>query len=222
MSPDFEYFFRMSVTGIYGHTIGGIFYFDVPVTVFLALIFHGIVKKNLIVNLPAFLSRRFQDTLKLDFWSYLKNNWGLFLASAVLGTASHVFWDSFTHNDRFFVRLFSDVYDSTYVPFDGANYPLFYVLQQVSTALGLTVVIVYILLKKPLPNFEPSAPRMGYWLLVLIIAIAVLRIRFFVQPSDYNLGNVVVTSITGLMAGVVIAGFIPFRNSAHYQKSLNG
>jgi hypothetical protein len=212
----------MSVTGIYGHTIGGIFYFDVPVTVFLALIFHRIVKRNLIVNFSAFLQRRFHDTLKSDFLGYLKTNWGLFLVSAVLGAVSHVFWDSFTHNDRFFVRLFSDIYDSTYVPFDGANYPLFYVLQQVSTALGLTVVTVYILLKRPLSDFEPGAPGIGYWLLVFVIAIAVLRIRFFVQPSDYNLGNVVVTSITGLMAGVVIGGFFPFRNSAHYQKSLNG
>lgn len=222
MSPDFEYFFRMSVMGTHGHTKAGLFYFDVPVTIILALLFHLVVKGNLIGNLPPILQRRFQDTLKLDFLNYLRKHWGIFLISATIGAVSHIFWDSFTHNNRFFVRLFSEVYDSTYVRFQGANYPLFYVLQQVSTVVGLSVVSLYLAFMKPQKTIEKATPRIGYWLLVFAIAIAVLRLRFFIQPSDYSLGNVVVSGITGLIVGTIFCGFINFRNTVPYQKSLNG
>jgi len=222
MSPDFEYFFRMSVMGTHGHTKAGIFYFDVPVTIILALLFHMVVKGNLIRNLPPILQRRFQDTLKLDFLNYLRNYWGIFLISATIGAASHIFWDSFTHNDRFFVRLFSEIYDNTYVPFQGANYPLFYVLQHISTVVGVSVVVMYIAFMKPQTAIGISTPKIRYWLLVLAIAIAVLRLRFFVQPYDYNLGNVVVSGITGLIVGTILCGFINLKKAVPYQKSLNG
>jgi hypothetical protein len=222
MSPDFEYFFRMSVMGTHGHTKAGLFYFDIPATIILAMAFHLVVKRNLITNLPIFFQRRFQDTLRLDFINYLKRNWRIFLISALIGAASHIFWDSFTHNDRFFVRLFSGIYDNTYLAFRGANYPLFYVLQQVSTVIGLSVVALYIVIMKPGSTSGIATPRIGYWLLVFVIAIAVLRIRFLIQPSDYNLGNVVVSGITGLMVGVTFCGFINFRNAVPHHKSVNG
>jgi hypothetical protein len=222
MSPDFEYFFTMSVMGTHGHTKAGLFYFDIPVTIILALLFHSIVKQNLISNLPGFFQRRFQDTLIFDFIKYLKTNWVIFLVSAFIGAGSHIFWDSFTHNDRFFVRLFSDIYDNTYLAFRGANYPLFYVLQQISTVLGLSVVVLYIVFMKPESTSDIATPRIRYWLLVFAIAIAVLRLRFLIQPSDYNIGNVVVSGITGLMTGVTFCGFINFKNTVPHHKSVNG
>jgi hypothetical protein len=212
MSPDFEYFFKMSVSGLHSHTKGGLFYFDLPVTLLLAIVFHQIVKKNLIGNLPIFLQKRFQETLQFNFLSFVKNHWFIFLMSALLGAASHIFWDSFTHNNRFFVRLFSSVYERVSVPYNGANYPLFYVLQQVSTAVGLTIVSIYILAKTPASAGALLAPRIVYWILVFAIGAVILRLRFFVHPSDYDLGNVVVSSISGLLIGVICCGFINFKN----------
>ena len=110
LSPDFEYFFKMSVDSIHSHSRLGLFYFDLPVTIVLAILFHQLVKVNLIGNLPAFLQKRFQDTLHFNFLKYLKNNWWIFLYSAIIGAGSHLFWDSFTHNNRFFSRQFSTIY----------------------------------------------------------------------------------------------------------------
>ena len=222
VSPDFEYFFKMSVDSLYSHSKTGLFYFDLPVTLLLSVIFHQAVKTNFIRNLPQFLQSRFQDTLQLNFIAYLKSNWWIFLYSSLAGAASHIFWDSFTHNGRFFTRQFSEIYRSTYVPFDGVDYPLFYVLQHISTGIGLIIVTLYIALKKPLDKENLFSPKISYWLAVLAIAIVVLRLRFFIYPFDYNLGNVVVSSITGLLVGVVVCGFINFKNSIHFEKSLNG
>lgn len=222
LSPDFEYFFKMSVNSVHSHTKAGLFYFDLPVTIALSLLFHQLVKSNLIANSPPFFQRRFQDTLQFNFLNYLKTNWGIFLLSSLLGAASHIFWDSFTHNNRFFVRQFSEIYQTTFVPFNGANYPLFYVLQQISTAVGLAVVTLYIIFKKPVNDPEIVKPKLLYWLIVFAIGVVVLRVRFYINFTDYDLGNVVVTSIAGLLIGVVCCGFINFKNSIHYQKSLNG
>src|SRR5690606_6477678 len=92
-SPDFEYFFKMSVSSNYSHTRAGLFYFDVPVTIFLAFLFHLVVKKNLIFNLPPFLQRKFHDTLQLDFMQYARSNWFVLILSSLGGAASHLFWD---------------------------------------------------------------------------------------------------------------------------------
>jgi hypothetical protein len=222
MSPDFEYFLKMSVDSIHSHSRAGLFYFDLPVTIILSILFHQLAKTNLIQNLPLFFQKRFQETLQFRFLEYLKVKWWVFLYSSLIGAASHLFWDSFTHNNRFFSRQLSSVYETTSVPFDGVNYPLFYVLQQISTAVGLTVVLLYIIFKKPFEGQSLFSPKITYWLTVFGVAILILRLRFFIQPSDYSLGNVVVTSITGLLAGIIICGFIKFRNEIHYEKSLNG
>jgi hypothetical protein len=222
MSPDFEYFFKMSVDSLHSHSREGLLYFNLPVTLVLSLIFHQFVKTNLIQNLPLFFQKRLQEMLQFRFLPYLRSKWGIFLYSSLIGAASHLFWDSFTHNNRFFTRLFSSVYQSSSVQFDGISYPLFYALQQVSTAIGMTVVLLYIFLKKPVECCDLITPKISYWLTVLGVAIVVLRLRFFIHPSDYNLGNVVVSSITGLLIGIIICGFINFKNEAHYEKSLNG
>src|SRR5688572_23246956 len=79
LSPDFEYFFKMSVNSLYSHSKAGLFFFDLPVTLVLSILFHQLVKANFIGNLPAFLQARFQDALRLDFLSYLRRNWWIFL-----------------------------------------------------------------------------------------------------------------------------------------------
>ena len=39
MSPDFEYFLRMKIKSDMSHTLLGIFYFDLPITLIIALSF---------------------------------------------------------------------------------------------------------------------------------------------------------------------------------------
>src|SRR5687767_3554001 len=99
VAPDFEYFFKLSVSSLHSHTLPGLLYFDLPVTLLLSIAFHQVVKQNLIRNTPAFLQRRFQDTLDFDFIRFLTNHWLIFTVSAIIGSASHIFWDGFTHGD---------------------------------------------------------------------------------------------------------------------------
>lgn len=143
VSPDFEYFFKASVNGVHGHTIGGLFYFDLPVVLVISIIFHFLIKESLIANLPPFLQQRFEPLRVIDFKKYLKTNYLVFGISALLGAGSHIFWDGFTHNGKFFVENLS-IYQGTYFSFQGVKYPLWYALQHLSTYVGLSVIAIFI------------------------------------------------------------------------------
>jgi len=215
IAPDFEYFLKMSVNGVHGHTLPGIFYFDLPVSVALAFLFHECVKQNFINNLPAFLQQWLAPLKALRFRDYMRTHWFVFLLSAAFGSLSHIFWDSFTHEDGLFVQLLP-VYDDTVVPFEGVRYPLFYALQHISTFAGLFIVIFYIL-RMPSLETRVVSPAIGYWLLIALVVAAVLVFRFYWLPETFKLGNIVVSSITACCIALIVAGTIRFSPS----KSIN-
>jgi hypothetical protein len=212
MSPDFEYFMKLSVDGVHGHTWPGLFYFDLPVSFVLALVFHKVVRPNLFLSLPYFLKARFSGVVSVNFLEYFRKNPVVFIGSVLAGGATHIIWDGFTHGNGFFVDYFS-FYDGAYVPFMGVNYPLWYALQHISTMAGLTFLAGYILLMKERP--VANGISWIYWLLVLSITAMTTIIRFTVNDDDFNLGNLVVTAIGGTCAALVICGFMPSRYFAH-------
>ena len=206
MAPDFEYFFRMDVNDKYSHTIGGLFYFDVPVAIVIAFIFHSTVKKRLLQNLPHDLSARFVDTENFNFNEALRKRFWIIALSSLLGAATHIFWDSFTHNDAYFAQTLP-IYKGTFLPLFGVQWPLFYVLQQISTAIGLLIILIFIW-RKPVRDSKltPSDKPWLYWLSVFVIASLVAGIRFLVSPGELNPGNFIVTLVSGFCLGLIISG----------------
>ena len=209
MAPDFEYFFKMSVSSQHSHTLWGILYFDIPITILLAFLFHQVVKRNLIANLPAFFQCRFQPMIELDFKTYFKSHGWVVIISAGIGSASHIFWDSFTHGEAYFVRHIS-YYKYVFIPFDGVRYPLFYALQQFSTFVGLAIVCTYILLLKPSNSLKPKRPTVCYWVLIVAIYGLVIFLRFTFAEKQIDLGNFVVSSVAALLIGVSVGGVVRF------------
>lgn len=212
VAPDFEYFFKMSVNSEHSHTLPGLFYFNLPVVVFLSFVFHLVVKRNLLQNCPAFIQKRFYPLMQLNFRGYVRQNLWIFILSALVGAASHIFWDAFTHGKGFFVQHLW-FYPGRYVPFDGVNYPLWYALQHISTAVGLVIVTLYIVLKKPIESAQIYKPGWVYWIVFLAVASAAYAIRFWIAPDDFMLGNAVVTSISGICIALIVCGFLPQRPS---------
>ena len=58
LTPDFEYFLRMKIQSNYSHSLSGIFWFDIPLSICLAFIFHNYVRNSLFDNLPTILKSR--------------------------------------------------------------------------------------------------------------------------------------------------------------------
>jgi len=210
MAPDFEYFFRMNIQGIYGHTLLGIFYFDIPVSLMLAILFHGIVKKNLIDNLPYFLQSRFREARTIDFGSYLKDHKLIFILSVILGTITHIVWDGFTHDRQFFVKALPLIYKGRTVDFLGAHYPLWYVLQQVSTLIGLMILAVFVFKMKPQQG-QLYKPVAWYWIMLILVIAAITWVRMQSVHGDQWSVILIITIVSAFCIGITILGLVPFR-----------
>ena len=213
MSPDFEYFFKMSVDDAHGHTLMGIFYFDLPVTVLLAFVFHLCVKANLIDNAPYFIQKRFSQLRQFDFVNYFRNNVLVFVISAIAGAGLHVFWDSFTHGFGFFVQHITWLEDARF-PFRGIHYPMWYAMQYICSYIGMAIIAGFILLMKPNHEVIFNKPAISYWLIILGIIVLVMFLRFFWLPETFKEGNVVVSMISGLCIALIIAGRFRFANNS--------
>lgn len=74
IAPDFEYFIRIKVQSNYSHTWFGLFYFNLPLGIILAFIFHNIVRNTLIQNTPIFLQQRFNKVISFQWNNYFKKN----------------------------------------------------------------------------------------------------------------------------------------------------
>ena len=213
VAPDFEYFLKMDVNSVHSHTLTGLFYFDVPLTVVLAFVFHLVVKKNLIQNLPVFFQMRFHPFISFDFKAYFRDRYGVFLVSALIGSASHLFWDGFTHLDGFFVQNMPYVYKDRVFPFQGARYPLWYALQHISTFAGLTIILLAMIFMKPHP-VHVVKPRWKYWIIIALLTMLIVLIRFNFNVQSIPIGRFVVSTITACCVAFIAAGCMRIRNTS--------
>jgi hypothetical protein len=209
MIPDFEYFIFFGPNDRYGHKISGIFYFDVPLVILVAFLFHGVVKKNLLGNIPRFLRSRFQELYDYDFVEYFKQHYAVFIALSIVGILSHFVLDAFTHAHGFFVRdnvmLLKGIYK-----FQGAKYPYYYVAQYVASYAGMLAILVYVVMRKPVPVFSNPVWQMFlYWFLVggVVCLVLIVRVQIF---GDWRLENLVIDSLSGLLYGLIAGGLIRF------------
>jgi hypothetical protein len=209
VAPDFEYFLKMKVRSEHSHSIAGLFYFDLPLTIALAFIFHLIVKRNLIQNLPRPLQQRYQPLVAYEFVAGFKKHFALFIICALAGSVTHIFWDSFTHTYGYFAQNLP-VIKNQYVTILGARYPMFFVLQHVSTIVGLLAIAGYVWLMKG-GRSPVKVPRLQYWLMVFFIMIGITFVRFLIRHDDIGPGNVVVSLISGFCIGLIVMGFKKYQ-----------
>src|SRR5687768_8866206 len=104
ITPDFEYFIRMRMKSEYSHTIPGLFWFDLPLGILLAFIFHLMVRNSLFENLPVIIKSRVFKFRQFNWVKYFIRNWPVVILSVLIGAGSHIFWDSFTHTGGYFVK----------------------------------------------------------------------------------------------------------------------
>ena len=209
IAPDFEYFFRMRTGSVISHTLPGVLVFDVPVAVLLAFVFHGIVRDPLLNNLPRPLQMRLRQPWSLDFPWYFRQHRSRFLVSAALGALSHLSWDALTHNGWAAQNL--SVYRNWHLQLGDADYPLFYVLQQLSTVLGSAAVAWFVW---RLPATEPTVigeKRRSFWPMVVTVTSGVSAVRLFGDFANAGLGDVVITLIASTLIGLITTGWWLYR-----------
>lgn len=204
MLPDFEYFIRMLIKSIYSHTLPGILYFDLPLGIVLALIFHLIVKNNLIDNLPDYLYNRLSIYKNAHWIQYFKKNILIVCISIIIGTLSHILWDMFTHPTGYFVQIMP-ILDSK-IHISSLQIPVYKILQHGSTCIGALVILFYINKQKIYPS-EMRKVDIKYWILWGGLTLIILTCKLTFGYSPF-IGNIIVSSISAAILSLIFTSLI--------------
>ena len=152
-APDFEYFLRSTPHGGFPHTLKGVFVFDLPMALLALWAFHALVKAPLVALLPEAVQRRL--TAQLARFRFLGGSrLALIVVSILLGIATHLLWDSFTHRDTWPYRHVPLLSQLVTLPVLGPV-PYFKLLQHISTVVGLAILGVWLL--RWFERTEPAA-----------------------------------------------------------------
>jgi len=141
-APDFAYFFFLTPHGLFAHSLQGMFLIDLPLSLIALWLFHAYIKQPLSMLLPKGIRRRLQPSGNgYSFWPPARL--ALIAISILIGTATHILWDSFTHPFFWPYRHWSFLSEMVHLPYEG-NTPMYKALQYGSTVFGLVVLAVWV------------------------------------------------------------------------------
>jgi hypothetical protein len=135
-APDLEYVLRMAPRGKFGHSAPGLFLFCLPVTLLLWWAWRSAVRPSLVPLLPP----RIRAAAEASDTARTIDALPMAVLSALIGAATHIVWDGFTHNTGLFVRIFPFLLTE---PWGDSLFPWFAVLQYLSSVVGMIVVVLW-------------------------------------------------------------------------------
>jgi hypothetical protein len=211
LAPDFPYVIGSVKYRALGHDFPGVVLFTLPASFFVLWFFHCAIKKPVAGLLPISMQQRLKDQREeFRFGGALR-----ILAIAgciILGIATHVLWDSFTHAYTWPWRHL--VWLRSWFKFPILGWmPAYGLLQYASTLLGLVALAAWILLwyRNTAPDISTaSAPqvksRVSLGVIMFLIAIAVGFVRATALASTSTItrdwdGYVLQFSVTALAVG---------------------
>ena len=209
-APDLEYFLRLAPDDGYGHTFKGLFLLTLPLALIAFWLFHSVVKRPIVGLLPTSVEHRL--VTHLDEFSFGgPARFGLIVFSILLGAATHLAWDAFTHKNTWAYRNWAVLREVVQLPVFGPT-PLFKVFQHGSTLFGMAVLLVWVLLwyresalsTEILSRGFSAAQRIGIVLGGLILALAGAVFRT-VAVRGVSLSDLTGKRAAGLMVVSVIA-----------------
>lgn len=202
MSPDFEYFMRMRMLGLYGHAAISIFLLNPLIGLTVTFIFHLIIRNPLIRHLPAALQRRFNAYLTFNWIQYFCQHYLIVIFSLFLGSLSHIFWDSFTHPSGWFVSHSFWLNQKITLPFL-QPLPVYKFIQHGSSIFGLIGIAAFIWYM-PRSNLPIIQINYRYWVLIVLIALLIAGIRISFNLDCLHSGHLIVSIIMSLFMSTTI------------------
>ncbi|NLD46038.1 MAG: DUF4184 family protein [Clostridiaceae bacterium] len=219
IAPDFEYFIRFKPEAVIGHDLTGFFLLNLPLCIFVAFLFHKLIKKPLILCLPVPFDKWYEYLAAKDWKINSSKEMLIFIYSSLVGMFTHVFWDAFTHESGKFVVLFSVL--SKEIDFMDYSIPIYKFLQHGSTLIGGLAVLVCIFRIRrdnSQANSLPARYKLLYFITILSFGfILVLSGLYFslIKFSFDNRGVIVVTFINGIILGSLFISCIINRMIAN-------
>jgi hypothetical protein len=141
-APDFPHLLSLSSRMLFGHTFAGMFVFDLPLAIAALWLFHSFIKQPMLIFLPVGIRSRLRSSANtFRFWPWERLS--LIVLSILIGTATHIFWDAFTHPGSWIYRHWAFLRGSFELPVTG-EIQAYKLLEYVSSIFGVAVLAVWI------------------------------------------------------------------------------
>lgn len=221
-APDFPNLLSLSPDKSYGHTFPGMFLLDLPLAFVALWLFHTLIKKPMLTFLPDGFRRRLRTSVtSFSFWP--SKRLSLIILSILVGTATHLVWDAFTHNTSWIYQNWTFLRRSIELPVTG-EMQMYKLLEYGSSAFGLVVVAVWVWnwYRTTKPSAYPVAPpfdgarRRTFMATLPALAIlgGVLRayhahgIYRGIRPLVHFTANFLISAITFFLLGLLVCAVI--------------
>lgn len=232
-APDFPHFLSLSPRksldsphALFSHTFAGIFVFDLPLAIAGLWLFHAIIKQPMLMFLPVGIRRRLRESVNsFPFWPWKR--FLLITLSIVIGTATHLLLDAFTHHYSWIYQNWALLRRLVKLPLVG-EMSICNLLEYASSILGLAVLAVWI--QHWYHTTEPSAERLAQPLdapqsrafVAVLPVFAILGgalrvfhekgIQLHIRPIVHFTAEMLISAITYFLLGLLVYGLIIRRH----------
>jgi len=188
LAPDFPYMIGSVKYRALGHQLPGVVLFTLPASFLMLWLFHSAIKKPLTELLPIGMQQRLGDQLGEFRFGGARRTLAI-AWSIVVGIATHLLWDSFTHANTWPWEHSAWLQSQFKLPVAGWM-PAYGLLQYASTFLGLAALAGWIFLwyrdtvpvirTDPAPHIES---HVSMAVIMFSIAVAAGFVRATMVPS---------------------------------------
>lgn len=172
MIPDLPYFLPLGIQSAHIHTLLGLIWFCLPAGLIVYALYHGMAKRPIAALMPA---RIVQSCRSLETGGFPKGPWPGVVLSILIGAATHITWDAFTHDTGYFVERIP-ILSAHLFELGGYDVFVYKILQHASSIVGMGIIggwCVYRIHNAPSdsPKVKRSAASIrviGYGLVVFV------------------------------------------------------
>lgn len=201
LMPDLEAYVRFSSQKVHSHTWAALFWFCIPVGFILSLLYHLLVRDPFINNLPPFLNKKLSPFRHFNWLHYLKKNWLVVIVSFLIGGASHLLWDSFSHYDGLLQYLNPALTGNTVIW--GYNIEIPYLIQYLNSIIGLLIILIAIVTLPVKQQSNTGRKWWLYWIMVFAVSALIFSVRWVAMES-YKIDDIIVSFTAAVLLAILI------------------
>ena len=217
-APDLAYFLPFGQHDRFGHTLPGIFELDLPLSLAVLWLFQRYARKPLTACLPQGARERLDRSpraLPVNPFS----RFAMTVFSILVGTATHIFWDAFTHPGNWVSDHLHFLNTTVSILLFGAR-PWYAILEYLSSALGIVIILLwYIHWYRNTPPVHSKQNRLTkdriaiacFFLIAAVFALiraAGSGVPHGVSGSQRFMADVAITGIAVFWIEIVLYGIV--------------
>jgi len=209
MSPDFAYFLPFIAGGTNSHSLLGVLYFCLPLSMFFYLLWQYLAAPIFSPNAKGFLSSK--------GWRVKLRHAATIALLLSVGALTHVVWDGFTHKSGWVAQRFP-AWQSDFLTL--ADYPLtgYRLAQHISTLLGLLLLLLHG--RKWLQHQAASPRKRALFTKTVGASLAGFVLLLLIFLPDHSIEKSLFLSTIWLIRGLFTAALIALFIARHRLKKV--